>query len=73
MHSVADELRAESRRRVAALPPADRVALALALGDDDVALLATARGITPVEARAAIAAARAIGRRFSASNAFDRP
>lgn len=45
------------------LSPAERIRLALRLGDDDLALLCAGRGITPEAARAAIRADRERGRR----------
>ena len=58
MRSVADALRAELRERVAGLDPLARVDLALRLGDEDVVLLAGARGIGVGDARRAIAPCR---------------
>jgi len=69
MRSVADQLRDETRRRNAALPPEARVALALALGDDDARALAAARGISTAEARAQIARSRRLGRQPSCADA----
>jgi hypothetical protein len=62
MRSVADALRDETRRRVAALTPEARVDLALTLGDDDAASLAATRGISVRAARAVIARGRRVGR-----------
>jgi hypothetical protein len=68
MRSVADVLRVETAPGVARLTPAERVALALRLGDDDIALYRVACGVSQVEARAALGRSRAIGRRRSPSN-----
>jgi len=43
MHSVADDLRAESRSDLARRTPAERVVIALALGRRDVGLFADAQ------------------------------
>lgn len=67
MRSVADQLREEDARRVLALEPAARIALALKLGDDDAALVAAARGISPAAARRLLARQRQAGRRPSKS------
>jgi hypothetical protein len=68
MRSVADDLRLDSARGVARLTAAERIALALRLGDDDVARYRSARGVTAAEARAALARARAVGRLRSPCN-----
>jgi hypothetical protein len=47
MRSVADQLRAAQRRRVAALAPARCLALALALGERDLALFRAAHRPEP--------------------------
>lgn len=65
MRSVADDLREETRRRIADLPPAARIELALALGDADLASLRDARQISVEAARALIARHRRAGRRRS--------
>jgi hypothetical protein len=65
MDSVADDLRRETARALAALSPAERVALALQLGRRDLARFASARGLGEREARALLAAARRRGRRPS--------
>ncbi len=62
MRSVADDLRSETRRDVARRTPAERIELAFQLGDDDVALLCAARGLTREEARRLIARSRRVGR-----------
>lgn len=68
MRSIADDLRAESAQATARLTAAERVALALRLGDDDVALHRSAHGLTEDESRAVLRRARAIGRVPSRSN-----
>jgi hypothetical protein len=73
MHSVADDLRRESRRALASLSALDRIALALRLGDDGVALYRMAHGVDEVSARAALARSRNVGRRPSRSNDPDLP
>jgi hypothetical protein len=50
----------------------ERVALALQLGDDDVALHRAAHGTTEGESRAALRRARAVGRVPSHANDGDR-
>ena len=66
--SVADSLRAETRDRFAALPPAERVELALALGDDDVAMLMAAQGLNRSQAIDRIRRSRQEGRHASVAN-----
>jgi hypothetical protein len=44
MISVADQLRRDTAERVRRLPVAERIALALAIGDDDLALYMQASG-----------------------------
>jgi len=65
MRSVADDLREETRRRMAALSPTARIRLALELGDADVTTISNARRLSHSEARAAIARSRRLGRRPS--------
>lgn len=62
MRSVADGLREDTRRRVAALSPSERVALALALGEADVRLYAATNGVSRIEARRRLRAGRQVGR-----------
>jgi hypothetical protein len=59
---VADALRAETRAAAARRTPAERVALALKLGDVDVRTFAHARGLTEDEARRQLARQRQRGR-----------
>ena len=73
MRSVADEFRAESRADMARRSPAERVQLALALGDADVTLLCAARGISQDEAAQVIRRSRQHGRRRSISSQGARP
>ena len=65
MRSVADALRTELRDDMARRTPEARLALALELGDADVAALSEARGLTLTEAKARIAARRRVGRQPS--------
>ena len=69
MRSVADDLRQELRERVKRLHPRDRVALAWRLGEDDLARLMRAQGLTREEATVVFARARAAGRRPSGASA----
>lgn len=62
MRSVADDLRSETRHDVARRTPAERIDLALQLGDDDLALLCAARGLAREEGRRLIARSRRVGR-----------
>jgi hypothetical protein len=68
MRSVADDLRLDSTRTVASLPVADRIRLALRLGDEDVARYRAAHGVGDAEARRALARSRRTGRPPSRSN-----
>jgi hypothetical protein len=67
MKSVADALRAETQRAVREMPIAARIALALALGDDDLDLFVRTSGLTRDEALATLRAQRARGRTPSAA------
>ena len=62
MISIADQLRDESRRRVLAMSPAQRMELALRLGDEDARLYAAANGVSDAEARLVLARRRQAGR-----------
>jgi hypothetical protein len=62
MRSVADELRDRSRREVEQMSPAERVALALRLGERDLDLFSRAQGLTREEARRQLRAQRQKGR-----------
>lgn len=66
MTSVADALRADTRRRMAALSADERLRLALALGDDDAAAFAASHGVSLDEARRVLSRSRRQGRRPSA-------
>jgi hypothetical protein len=68
MGSVADSLRLESARAVAGLSAPDRIALALRLGDEDVALYRLAHGVCEADARRVLARARGLGRPPSCAN-----
>jgi len=68
MRSVADDLRDDSARAVARLSVAERIALALRLGDEDVALYRRAHGVSEADARRALARVRAVGRLPSRAN-----
>jgi hypothetical protein len=62
MKSIADGLRAETRRAVRDMPVEARIALALALGDDDLDLFVRASGLDRAEALARLQAQRRRGR-----------
>ena len=64
--SVADELRASQSRDAAALSPSERVALALELGRECIALFATQSGLGASDARKELERRRQRGRRPSA-------
>lgn len=68
MRSVADDLRDDTRRRMSTLTPAERMKLAFELGDADVALLCSTKGIDVPEAKAIIARSRSVGRQPSVAN-----
>ncbi len=61
--SVNDTLVAEDRQRVAALDPGERIALALRLGEESLALYCAAEGIDRETARKRIERARQAQRR----------
>ncbi|HEX7481320.1 MAG TPA: hypothetical protein VF331_26190 [Polyangiales bacterium] len=65
--SVADTLRLEQRAAVQPMSPEARILLAFRLGQRDVALYAAAHGVSPVEARRALAKQRGTGRVRSVS------
>jgi hypothetical protein len=62
MRSVADDLRRRTIAEVLDLAPAARIALALALGDDDLDLFVRTSGLDRDEARRRLRAQRQIGR-----------
>ena len=65
MSRVAESLRRDTARADAALPVEERLRRALALGDSDVAIHASANGLTLDAARAALRRQRGMGRRPS--------
>ncbi len=67
MRSVADDVRAERRRRLLRLTPAERFDLAFRIADEDLELLTAARGIPRDAARSAVRDSRTLGRRASRS------
>ena len=62
MASVAESLRARTVARVLAMPVRERIALALALGDDDAAYFARANGCDSDAARRRLAQTHRRGR-----------
>jgi hypothetical protein len=68
MRSVADDLRRLTRARVLTMTPAARIDLALALGEDDLALFARTAGLEPQAARRRLRARRSRGRAPSVAN-----
>jgi hypothetical protein len=71
--SVATTLRAVNIARVLAMPVAERIALALALGDDDLDLFVRASGLDRAEALRRLRAGRRRGRLPSRCADPDRP
>lgn len=65
---MADAVRLDTARAVAERPAADRIALALRLGDEDVALYRAAHHVSEADARRELARARTVGRLQSRSN-----
>jgi len=65
MSRLAEALRRETTEATLSRSPAERVALALALGDSDVALAAAATGEPPAVVRSRLARQRQTGRRSS--------
>ena len=63
--SVADQLREDNRRRLLRLTPAERIALALRLGEEDIHLYAAAHDVSRFEARARLRRTRHFGRQRS--------
>jgi hypothetical protein len=68
MRSVADGLRLDLANAVARLPVSARIALALRLGDQDVALYRAAHGVSEAAGRRTLSRARGVGRLPSRSN-----
>jgi hypothetical protein len=62
MPSAADALRRDTITRVLQKSVAERIALALSLGDDDLEMFVRASGLEPDEARRRLRARRARGR-----------
>lgn len=67
MPSVADKLRRETIREVLRLSPAERVALALELGDFDLALFCAKQNVQPSDAIEQLHRMRQSGRRTNVS------
>ncbi len=65
MKSVADDLRVETRERVAKMTPEERIALTARLAADDLRMLAIARQVSDDAARKLLADRRRAGRRRS--------
>jgi hypothetical protein len=65
MQSIADTLRAADREEVARLSPAERLELALRLGDEGLELFRQARGLDHETARRLLERQRQAGRRPS--------
>lgn len=65
MRSVADGLRRETRRELAAMTPAERVGVALELGERDLRAYADHHGLTRKEALELFQRQRTRGRRHS--------
>jgi hypothetical protein len=63
--SVADDLKAELQATVDKMTPEERIRMALALGERDVALFAATQGIDLVTARRLLAKQRQVGRTYS--------
>lgn len=74
VNSVANDLRAATRARVLAMPPNERIALALALGDEDLERFVQASGLGRAEALRRLRAGRQRGRTPSrCAGSDDRP
>ncbi len=73
MTSLADTLRAETVARVLAMTVEERIALALSLGDDDLALYVRATGADVATARRQLHSRRQRGRIPSACAGTPRP
>jgi hypothetical protein len=67
MNSVADQLRRETRDRVARMSAAERIELALSLGAEDLSLYIRASGKRPDQALRDLRAQRRRGRILSRS------
>jgi hypothetical protein len=66
---VAEETRQGLDRRMLAMTPGERIELAFAIGEEDLALYTAASGLTREEALARIRIERQSGRRYSRSKA----
>lgn len=73
MPSVADALRAQTAARLQAMSVAERIALALALGDQDLERFVRASGLPREEALRRLRAGRQRGRAHSRCAAGDHP
>lgn len=71
MRSVADDLRVRNRAHVLRLSVPERIALALSLGDEDLARFSALNRIDPASALARLRANRSRGRRTSQAAHFD--
>jgi hypothetical protein len=65
MPSVADDLRRDTRARVLAMTVAERIALSLTLGDEDVERYARAAGVPADRARRQLQSGHGAGRPLS--------
>jgi hypothetical protein len=65
MRSVADDIRAERLQEDRRRTPAERLALALRLGDDDLAAFRAAQGLDVATARRLLRRRRQLGRQPS--------
>ena len=72
MRSVADDLRRDTVARVRAMSVAERIALALSLGDADLDQYVRATGCSPEEARRQLTSRRHHGRTPSRAAAPER-
>ena len=71
MSSVANHVRARTMAEVLALPPGERIELAFALGEADLALFVRASGLDRETALARLRASRRAGRQPSRAAAGD--
>ena len=71
MSALAAYLRERATEDVRRLDPAERIQLALALGDDDLRLYCSASGATMDDARRRLMATRQAGRSVSVSGGID--
>jgi hypothetical protein len=73
MPSVADDLRESQRRRIAAMPVAERIDLAFRLGERDLDLYCGLHHVSRDEARRVFSRGRRTGRRPSRAMERDLP